>query len=410
MFRDDLCAVLKQWRLQGDRIVLMMDANDNVLNGHIAKALAKDGIELKEAVHAQTPGYGPKTHFRGSQLIDGIWYTPDLELMGASYLPFDADMGDHRPVMADFTEQSLLGVNLPNIVPPDGRRLNCKIERIRTRYIEDLEAKFERHNILERLKKISKEASYPISAEAAEALEKIDLEVTKLMLSAEKKCRKMYTKHYEFSPPIKRWMDRCHAYRALIRLEKKFLEAKSRKPWKVNMNVSNVYRAAERCGIWEPKELRLAQLYPLYSECREHAKTMMAEAPAFRKMFLSDRLSEAMGKKQTEEAKRIKAIIKGEANRKEWQGIQRVVKPNKAGAVTFVDVPLPDGTIKRCSNKYDMEEAIGESIMDRSTQADSAPICQGALFDLLGYGADTETAVEILEGTFVAPEGTDRYT
>ena len=173
MFRDDLCAVLKQWRLQGDRIVLMMDANDNVLNGHIAKALAKDGIELKEAVHAQTPGYGPKTHFRGSQSIDGIWYTPDLELMGASYLPFDADMGDHRPVMADFTEQSLLGVNLPNIVPPDGRRLNCKIERIRTRYIEDLEAKFERHNILERLKKISKEASFPISAEAAEAWKRL---------------------------------------------------------------------------------------------------------------------------------------------------------------------------------------------------------------------------------------------
>ena len=76
----------------------------------------------------------------------------------------------------------------------------------------------------------------------------------------------------------------------------------------------------------------MAQLYPLYSKCREHAKNMMAEAPAFRKMFLSDRLSEAMGKKQTEEAKRIKAIIKGEANRNEWQGIQRVVKPNKAGA------------------------------------------------------------------------------
>ena len=88
------------------------------------------------------------------------------------------------------------------------------------------------------------------------------------MLSAEKKCRKLYTKHYEFSPPIKRLMDRCHVYRDLIRLNKKFLEAKSRKPWAVNMNVSNVYRAAERCGIKEPKELRLAQLYPLYNECR----------------------------------------------------------------------------------------------------------------------------------------------
>ena len=87
-----------------------------------------------------------------------------------------------------------------------------------------------------------------------------------------------------------------------------------------------------------------------------------------------------------------------------------MVEPNKAGAVIFVDVSMPDGTMKRCANKYDMEEAIGESIMDRSTQADSPPIYQGALFNLLGYGANTETALEILEGTFVAPKGTDRYT
>ena len=117
---------------------------------------------------------------------------------------------------------------MPNIVPPDARRLNCKIERIRSKYIKDLEEKFERHNILERLE------------EAAVALEKIDLEMTRLMLSAEKKCRKLYTRHYEFSPPIKRWLDRCHAYRALIRLERKFKEAGSRKPWRVNMNVLNV--------------------------------------------------------------------------------------------------------------------------------------------------------------------------
>ena len=65
---------------------------------------------------------------------------------------------------------------------------------------------------------------------------------------------------------------------------------------------------------------------------------------------------------------------------------------------------------RNSSNKYEMEEAIKGTILDRPTKADSAPICQGALFDLLGYGADTETAVEILEGRFVAPEGTDRYT
>ena len=61
-------------------------------------------------------GYGPKTHFRGKESINGIWFTPDLDLRGAAYLPFDADMGDHRPVMADFTQASLLGINIPCIV------------------------------------------------------------------------------------------------------------------------------------------------------------------------------------------------------------------------------------------------------------------------------------------------------
>ena len=76
---------------------------------------------------------------------------------------------------------------------------------------------------------------------------------------------------------------------------------------------------------------------------------------------------------------------------REWQGIHRVVKPNKTGAVSHVDVPLADGSTRRCNEKEDVDKAIGQDIMARSTRAKSAPICQGALFDLLGYRADTVT-------------------
>ena len=95
-------------------------------------------------------------------------------------------MEDHRPVMTDFTEASLLGVNLPCIVQPTARRLNFQVSRIQDKYIIDLEEKFERCQILERLTSIAQEQSYPISQEAVEALEEIDKEMTKLMLSAEK--------------------------------------------------------------------------------------------------------------------------------------------------------------------------------------------------------------------------------
>ena len=136
MFREDLCAVLQQWRARGERIVLMMDANANVVDGVLSKMLAKDDIQLKEAVHSVTSVHGPKTHLRGRESINGIWFTPDLDLQSAAYLSFNADMGYHRPVMADFTQASLLGVNLPRIVQPAARRLNSQVARIQDKYIK----------------------------------------------------------------------------------------------------------------------------------------------------------------------------------------------------------------------------------------------------------------------------------
>ena len=173
MFRDDLCAVLRQWRGLGDRIILMMDANDKVLDGTLSKMLAEEDIEMREAVHSKVPGPGPNTHFRGTDSIDGIWYTSDLELRGASYLPFDADMGDHRPVLADFTQASVLGINLPRIEYLAARRLISKVDRTCGKYIKDLGALIKRSRILERLKDIAKKSSNELSREAEEALQKI---------------------------------------------------------------------------------------------------------------------------------------------------------------------------------------------------------------------------------------------
>ena len=52
MFWDDLCQALRQWRERGDRIILMMDANNNVFNGRLKKKLKEANIEMKEAVHS----------------------------------------------------------------------------------------------------------------------------------------------------------------------------------------------------------------------------------------------------------------------------------------------------------------------------------------------------------------------
>ena len=71
-FCEALCKELRHWRSLGDRLVLLMDANENVIDGVMVKMMAKPDIGLREAVHSQIVGPRPKTHIGGSQSIDGV--------------------------------------------------------------------------------------------------------------------------------------------------------------------------------------------------------------------------------------------------------------------------------------------------------------------------------------------------
>ena len=119
----------------------MDNTNKNVTDHILAGMLAELGP--REAVHMRTEGPGPSTHVRGSEAINGIYVSPEIEVTGASYLPFDKGLGDHRAVMIDVTKALVLGYNLPKIVPPRARKLNTKVPRIRNEYIKLLEISLE---------------------------------------------------------------------------------------------------------------------------------------------------------------------------------------------------------------------------------------------------------------------------
>ena len=130
----------------------MMDANENVWSGDLAQQLRQEGLDMEEAVHSQMPGRsGPKTWFRGTESIGGIWTTDDIEVIAALYLPFDAHVGDHRPVIADFSMKSVLGTNTKRIIPYKACRLNAKIPRLRDAYNNRLEELCTEHRILPKI-------------------------------------------------------------------------------------------------------------------------------------------------------------------------------------------------------------------------------------------------------------------
>ena len=117
-------------------------------------------------------------------------------------------------------------------------------------------------------------------------------------------------------------------------------------------------------------------------------------------------LQDAINTEKGEDVKRLKMLINNERQRKTWRGIQYVTKPTRAGGVTKVVMPCTNAEAEVCNTKIAVERGLADSLSDRFSCAVSAPIYQGALFELLGYSADTETAEAILEGTFIPPPDT----
>ena len=79
-------------------------------------------------------------------------------------------------------------------------------------------------------------------------------------------------------------------------------------------------------------------------------------------------------------------------------------------APTMVETINAEGKQVQCTTQESVKAAIHGEISPQFSRAGSAPICNGPMFEFLGYGADTEAGVEILEGTFEPPPGTDPAT
>ena len=86
-----------------------MDVNEHIIYEAMYRQLTGEDLHMREVVHSETKGPGPKTWFGGTYPIDGIWVSLEIDIIGASYLPFDGSLGDHRPVVADLTMSLVLG-------------------------------------------------------------------------------------------------------------------------------------------------------------------------------------------------------------------------------------------------------------------------------------------------------------
>ncbi len=86
-------------------------------------------------------------------------------------------------------------------------------------------------------------------------------------------------------------------------------------------------------------------------------------------------------------------------------------RKEKTRSATSIQVEERGGAIAKHNTREPVEQTIFSEIHNkRFMMAGEAPICNGKLFQEFGYTANTEAARAVLDGTYVAPEGSDQAT
>jgi hypothetical protein len=169
----NVISILQTWMHQGDRILLYMDANENVITGPLCSKLADIGLTpWGHRLH----GHLPNTHVEGSECIDEVWGSIGLEVTGLKVLPFSESIGDNRTLIVDFTTRSAIGLFAHLVVRPDCRWLVNSNRQCADKYRSLMEEQFKIHRIQERLEQLTAlNLNYPVEEKHSQALEYVSV-------------------------------------------------------------------------------------------------------------------------------------------------------------------------------------------------------------------------------------------
>ena len=175
-FQIDLCNQIRQRQQNNNRIVLMIDLNENMsrTNGPLLQAIIHDiGLidPIKLRHHSLPP---PVTQNRGSCQIDGIFTSPELRnILRGGWTAFGDGIGDHRAGYIDIKVNDIIGVHKLDIVPRNARRLTCDDPRTIQRYNNYLKKHAKEQNLLTRSLTLQQEATFPPSEAQIQELDDI---------------------------------------------------------------------------------------------------------------------------------------------------------------------------------------------------------------------------------------------
>ena len=403
LFVDDLTKQVTTWIKAGERLLLFMDANEHITNGLLHAKLTGKDIGLKEVSHRSWGDNPPNTHVNGSIPIDGIFASPDLEIMHCLFLSFHESVGDHRTMIVEISTRSILGQHQSTIVRPTTRRLTTKQPRSVSQYNSCFLNQCHIHRIRDRttsLATATQSEQYPVSEGTAKKITGLHSQMDEIRARSEKECRRILKPCVSYSPVIAFWNDKIHAYQQLLHIKEGS---------KHGINRGRAYRTAKRKNIPTPWSLSAADCKEGIRLAKIRQVELRKHADEYRKQHLRSSLLQAIKDDNEQEQKNIRTRMRRESSKLAWRRINRVVRPATGRSCLQAQEEVRGALITH-TDKSGVESAIQRECESRFRLGHGAPISSSLLGEEIGYLSDAKVAQEIIMGTYVIPTDMEEGT
>ena len=401
-FREDLTAEIINWKIDGDHLVIGMDANEDVRAGDISHSFGKLG--LRDAILGLHPDISPPaTHNRNQNRIpiDGIWITPGIEIIFGGYGAFgDGCPSDHRALWIDISYSSIFGHAPEPLRHPTARKLKTNDPRLVHRYHQGVKSRMFKSGYYKRVTDFKHRYSSGLirRTELIQEYNVLHAEDTDLRVIAEENIRKLCMGGVPWSPRLQLLREEIELWGMIVKRRKR-----------VKISISRIRRFIRKTGIGhalthdlESAKSHLSQAYKAY-------KTGKKDASVWRNDFLQSLAKAKADAKGTDEKLEEHNLIRIERQRRQARNVKRMTGKLNRGRVTQVFYTNDENVRVVCDSQDSMVRACITENEKRFSQAETSPPMRPPLYEILGKYGETTEAQAILDGTFDFPAEMDSY-
>ena len=400
-FDQDLKKLVHNYVLQGDQVILLIDANEDLSkasSNSFVQQMQRVGLE-EVILSRHSKSVPPPTRTPGSKPIDTIFCTSALVVNKSGYAPFNG-FSDHRLSWVDIQWESAFNHHT-KIQRAPARRLKYMLPVAVDKYTQVLEYLLMKNNIYSHIQTLNQLTTDQITEPIARMYEKIDKKITKYMLQAERKCRKLRMGYIPYSPQLAQLLNTINFWRLVIRKVKGH-----------NISMRTIIRLQARCEI-SGKPLSHTESY-----CKERWKESITkyrqfklQADKVRGKWLDEVIEQHILYGDTAAAGIIQTIKHREAQRSMHRRINSSVGQQRSKGVSRTIVPA---TTIHDEREYDQQSDIERENLTYMASlfqsANDTPLRTAPLVQEFGYIGDTVAGDEVTAGIYNPPTAVDEHT